>query len=771
MDYTKLPGKKLNKYGKYTNKEKPTISIVTPFYNGGEFVEETYNCIMNQTYPYFEWIIVNDGSKDEKSNKIIEEISKRDPRIKYYMKENAGPSIARDYGISKASKDTKYVFFIDCDDQMDPTMLECLYWALETNKDASFAYTAMINFGDKEFLWEKYLTIEQEKEENLINIASMVRKEDLLEVGCFGIKEKAMYEDWNLWLKLIKAGKKPLRINAPLFWYRFSSNGEFSRANKNKEKAMKYVNETASTITNDILEPIQYPRYGNRYAKCKDFEMILPQYQKNNRKTILFIFPWMVVGGADVFNLELLKRLPKDKYNSIVLTTTPNRNPLRQEFENHATIYDMSSFIDRINYQEFTDYIIKSRNVDVVFISNSEYGYYMTPYLKSKYPTIPFIDYIHSVDNADPRRGVGRCSRDVDNYLYGTYCCNNFTKNQLKEKFDKTNVSTVYIGTDQDKFDAKKFNKKELKKKYDLPEEKKIISFIARFSEEKRPEMFVEIAKRIHEKDSNTYFVMGGDGPLMENVKEKVNNNFKLLGMVTNNAEFYAFSDITINCSSLEGLALTSYESLAMSVPVVSTDVGGQTELIDNTVGGIVHYNKKATKEEIDDEINQYVEETLRVLNNLKLLKENCRSKITEKFSFKKMASTIENIINESIEKEKNRKMESRDKTEYELACESFYTLYYNYTNDYYEKNLGVYLTAKKSKYQTFYRHIRQKLEIYGAVKEGKDIIEFVRNAKRFAVEFCYFIKRLIKAIIATNVLIFKIIKRIVTKPFRKRNI
>ena len=283
--------------------------------------------------------------------------------------------------------------------------------------------------------------------------------------------------------------------------------------------------------------------------------------------------------------------------------------------------------------------------------------------------------------------------------------------------------------------------------------------------------MFVEIAKRIHEKDSNTYFVMGGDGPLMENVKEKVNNNFKLLGMVTNNAEFYAFSDITINCSSLEGLALTSYESLAMSVPVVSTDVGGQTELIDNTVGGIVHYNKKATKEEIDDEINQYVEETLRVLNNLKLLKENCRSKITEKFSFKKMASTIENIINESIEKEKNRKMESRDKTEYELACESFYTLYYNYTNDYYEKNLGVYLTAKKSKYQTFYRHIRQKLEIYGAVKEGKDIIEFVRNAKRFAVEFCYFIKRLIKAIIATNVLIFKIIKRIVTKPFRKRNI
>ena len=770
MDYTKLPGKKLVQYGKYINDEKPTISIITPYYNGGEFVEETFNCVMNQTYPYFEWIIVNDGSKDKASNEIIEKLSKRDPRIKYYEKENGGPSVARDYGISKASKDTKYIFFIDCDDQMDPTMLECLYWALETNKDASFAYTTMVNFGDKEFIWEKYLTIEQEREENLINIASMVRKEDLLEVGCFGIKEKAMYEDWNLWLKLIRAGKKPLRINAPLFWYRYSSNGEFSRANKNKENAMKYVNETASTIDNDIVEPIQYPRYGEQYAKCNEYDMVLPQYKKDKKKTILFLFPWMVIGGADIFNLELLKRLPKEKYNLITLTTTPNNNPLRQQFEEYSTVYDMSTFIDRINYQYFSDYIIKSRNVDLVFISNTEYGYYMTPYLKSKYPNIPFIDYIHSVDNADPRKGFGRCSRDVDKYLYSTYCCNNFTNQQLKEKFNKENVETIYIGTDDEKFDPSKFNKEEIKEKYKLPKDKTIISFIARFSEEKRPTMFIEIAKRIHEKNSNTFFVMGGDGPLMKKVKEKIDSNFKLLGMVTNNDEFYAFSDITINCSSLEGLALTSYESVAMSVPVISTDVGGQTELIDESVGGIVHYNKNATKEVFDNEINQYVDETLRVIDNLEQIKLNCRKKITEKFTFNKMASTIENVINESITKENNRKLELIEKTEYELACESFYELYFNYTNDYYEKNLGVYLTAKKSKYQTFYRHVKQKMDIYGITKEGKEIIEFIRGSKRLFKEFIYFVKRLFKSLIAVIIIILKIMKRIITKPFKSKN-
>ena len=210
MDYTRLPGKTIKKFGKVLNKEKPVISIITPFYNGGKTLMETANCVFSQTYPFFEWIIVDDGSKDQDSLKELAKLEKMDSRIRVFHKENGGPSMARDFGIAKANKDTKYVYFLDCDDQIDSTMLECLYWTLETHEDASFAYTTMVNFGASEFIWEKYLTIEQQKEENLICISSMVRKEDLLEVGCFGIKEKAMYEDWNLWLKLIRAGKKPL---------------------------------------------------------------------------------------------------------------------------------------------------------------------------------------------------------------------------------------------------------------------------------------------------------------------------------------------------------------------------------------------------------------------------------------------------------------------------------------------------------------------------------------------------------------------------------
>ena len=54
MDYTKKPGQKIETIGKVLNNEKPTISVITPFYNGGKTLMETANALFSQTYRYFE---------------------------------------------------------------------------------------------------------------------------------------------------------------------------------------------------------------------------------------------------------------------------------------------------------------------------------------------------------------------------------------------------------------------------------------------------------------------------------------------------------------------------------------------------------------------------------------------------------------------------------------------------------------------------------------------------------------------------------------------
>lgn len=765
MDYSKRPGNKIEKIGELAKKSKPTISIVTPFYNGGKTLMETANGLFSQTYPYFEWIIVDDGSKDKESLKKLAELEKMDDRIRVFHKENGGPSQARDFGIDKSNKDTKYVFFLDCDDILDKTMIECLYWTLETHPDASFAYTTMVNFGDREFIWERYLTVEQQVIENLICISSMVRKEDLIEVGCFGIKEKAMYEDWNLWLKLLSKGKKPIRVNAPIFWYRTSSTGELSRAKKNNTNAMKYVNETAETIK-DTVEIIQFPHECDKYATVKSYpNMVLPEYKKSKKKKILFLLTWMVVGGADLFNLELIKRLDKNKYESIVLTTVPNDNPLRQQFEEVATeVYDMSTFLETVDYINFTDYMISSRKVDAVIVSNTQYGYYMIPYLKGKYPKIPFIDYIHSIDLKDPRQGFARCSMDVDKYLTGTYCCNNFTKKQLIEIYNKKKVETLYIGTDTEKFNYKNFDKDSIKEKYGIPKDKKVISFIARLSEEKRPEMFVEICKRLLQKRNDIYILIAGDGPLMNKVASIVNQNFKLLGMVKETEEIYAVSDITVNCSTLEGLALTSYESLSMGVPVVSTDVGGQTELIDDTVGGIVHCNINANSEVYSKEIDCYVKEIGRVLDNLKDIKKNCRQKIEKGFSLDLMVNKFENIIEEGIKKESNTKPIDNGYIDYNFAVETMNDTYYFYCKNYIESKFNINYEGKnKIKKKSSWSKKRMKYSILlnrcYAKEDAKVILDFLRAIKRMLKELFISLKLFLKSIPAGIKLIYKLIR------------
>lgn len=769
MDYNRKPGQEISTIGELNNKEKPTISIITPFYNGGKTLMETANAVFSQTYPFFEWIIIDDGSKDKESLEKLSKLEGMDKRIKVYHKENGGPSVARDYGIEKSSKCTKYIFFLDCDDIPDHTMLESLYWTLETHEDASFAYTTMVNFGDREFIWERYLTVEQEMVENLICVASLVKKTDLLEVGCFGIKEKSMYEDWNLWLKLLAKGKKPIRVNAPIFWYRVSNTGEFSRAKKNNNNAMKYVNETASTIEEDV-EIIQFPREGNKFLTVKDYpNMVLPEYKKSKKKKILYLFPWMVVGGADLFNLDLLKRIDYEKYESIVLTTLPSENELRQEFEKYSTeLYDMSTFLERQDYINFVDYIISSRKVDAVVISNSRYGYYMVPYLKGKYPQIPFVDYIHSVDLKDPREGFGRCSKDVDQYLTRTYCCNNFTKLQLEERYGKKNVETLYIGTDDEKFNRKRFNIRELKEKYQVPKDKKIVSFIARLSEEKRPEMFIEICKKLQTKRNDIYVLIAGDGPLMSKIQTKVTDDFKIMGMIKKTEEIYAISDLTINCSTLEGLALTSYESLSMSTPVISTDVGGQSELIDEEVGALVHCHINPTKEEYENEVNEYVEQANRVLNNINEISKNCRKKIQERFTINQMIKSFEKIIDNSIKLEKNTTSIKKDYLEYNLAIEALHKQYYFYCKnyleskfaifyDYEEENLKPKVKAKGKKFK-IKQKINKLLTKHYAKYEGNIIMDWLRSLKRLVKEALISLKFFLKSIPAGIKLIYKLL-------------
>lgn len=95
------------------------FSIIIPTYNRAAQIAGTIQSLLNQNYSIFEILIVDDGSTDN-TGELISSI--QDPRIRYFKKENEERSIARNFGIQRATGD--YITFLDSDDVLYPHYLD-----------------------------------------------------------------------------------------------------------------------------------------------------------------------------------------------------------------------------------------------------------------------------------------------------------------------------------------------------------------------------------------------------------------------------------------------------------------------------------------------------------------------------------------------------------------------------------------------------------------------------------------------------------------------
>ena len=103
---------------------KVKISVIMPVYKVEDYVGKSIESIQAQTLTEWELFAVDDGSPDN-SGAICEEYAKKDPRIKVIHQENAGAPAARNVAIDKAVGE--FMYFMDSDDWVEPTMLEDMY--------------------------------------------------------------------------------------------------------------------------------------------------------------------------------------------------------------------------------------------------------------------------------------------------------------------------------------------------------------------------------------------------------------------------------------------------------------------------------------------------------------------------------------------------------------------------------------------------------------------------------------------------------------------
>lgn len=215
----------------------PLVSVVTPVYNAALFLEQTIQSVLNQTYPHWELILVDDGSTDA-SFEIAEAFSKKDSRIKsFQLKENQGAGVSRNFGIREAIG--TYIAFLDADDLWTPEKLQKqLDFMIKNNCNICYSSYQLMN--ENGSLQTKIvealpqLTFKKLLKSNYIGNLTGIYNAALLGKIYAPLMRKR--QDWALWLSALKIENKAMGIQEPLAFYRVRKNS----ISQHKMSLLKY---------------------------------------------------------------------------------------------------------------------------------------------------------------------------------------------------------------------------------------------------------------------------------------------------------------------------------------------------------------------------------------------------------------------------------------------------------------------------------------------------------------------------------------------------
>lgn len=239
--------------------EEPLISVIIPVFNMERYLSACLDSILSQSYKNLEIIIINDGSTDF-SLKIAETYAEKEDRIKVYSYPNEGLSEARNRGLKLATGD--YVAFVDADDILLPNALQQL---------EKFITKEKADIVEGKIIHKKFYKISKPPVKPIYKnftpqgaIADVLYQKKLLPSVCGKLFKRELfddlmfekgiiYEDMNIFYKIIEKCNKITYINFPVYFYRTT---EGSIINTWKPKRLDVLKVTEN-IENYISE--RYP--------------------------------------------------------------------------------------------------------------------------------------------------------------------------------------------------------------------------------------------------------------------------------------------------------------------------------------------------------------------------------------------------------------------------------------------------------------------------------------------------------------------------------
>jgi glycosyltransferase involved in cell wall biosynthesis/uncharacterized coiled-coil protein SlyX len=629
------------------------VSVVTPYYNTDAFFVETFVSMQAQSLQNWEWLIVDDGSTDQESLNRLAGIAAKDDRITIIRQENGGTAAARNTGFRHSKG--RYICLLDHDDMFEPTYLEKCAWFLDSNPEFSFCNSYSVVFGEQEFFWT--MGYERGKEFLRGNSApplSVIQRTAFAECGGFDESIRVLYEDWDFWLAMAKAGHWGYTIKEFLQWYRKLGHGRFEQILKSgydSNNFARVMQQKYAGIDKCFPEPCRrLPQPCETIAEY--LPVCNPLSANPSGRRIMFIIPWMVAGGAERVNLDLIEGLTSKGHDITICATLPADHHWEHQFSRFTPdIFVLPNFLHVSDYPRFLTYLIQSRQIDTVLITGSTIGYQFLPYLRAVSPGVAFVDMCHVeephwLNGGHPRFGVGY--QDVLDL-------NIVTTKHLSEWMqgrgaDAARIRVMYTGVRSAQTTRSPEVRDRVRSELNIPAEVPVIVFAGRICEQKRPTMLAEILKAAHDHGLIFRALVIGDGEQRGQLEALLSQYHltavvQLLGSVSHQKwlDILVASDILLMPSQYEGISIALLEAMAAGVVPVVAKVGGQEEIVSPDAGMLIPHG--------GNELQEYLDAIRRLVSNseeLHQMSNQCKALAASKLSWQGMIENFLGLLDEA---------------------------------------------------------------------------------------------------------------------------
>lgn len=508
-------------------------------------------------------------------------------------------------------------------------------WLILFNEIA-FVYPGVEHFGDKVDIVFADYSKKRLTKENFITSCALIDRKSYIEAGgmCESIK---YFEDYDFWLRMASRNMAGKLLREPLFRYRRHPQGRSTQIYSRASKA-EYMDELRANnpvafgdlpanhdLTKELpcYRPFELSGDLGRRQEIRDLAQpigdsergllegdrapllltladliseadsprLIPFPNARPRRhgralSVLYIIPWMVMGGADLYDLHILGALRKMGARVTLVTCIETTHSWESHFASRTQeiFYLPRISNDTARVDAILDHLVLSRSIDVVFTRNNDPGYRAVERWKATQGLrgLRAVDILHLENKAferqkeAPQPGWEEKSQPLHDYLDRRIVASeNLQQHIIKTQgLPPASFMALYPAVDSQLYDPVKTWRASwppgvtaLLKNEAQREEIQLVTFVGRFEEQKDPITWVKVATEIARENEKAAFLMIGGGWMRARAESMVReaglvSRFHFTGQLEHSEvlKYLALSDVLLLTSIYEGVPIVILE-------------------------------------------------------------------------------------------------------------------------------------------------------------------------------------------------------------------